>query len=751
MKITRIDKISDYHIFGNYAWGSNLPELKRYNLIYGWNGSGKTTLASLLRCIEKRTDVPSGECVISFDNRPIFSKAFALEKSLPQVRVFNREFVEENIFTQTGSVSPIFYLGKQSIEKQKELDSLRATLSERQRELAKQKALKVRAAEDADEFCKDKAKLIKELLSSSGSNTYNRYNKTSFLNKAIELSKIADYKTNILTAEDKAKYRQQKDSSPKDELPVLSLVVPDLRKIIEKVNSLMAKTITSQIIESLKSDANLSVWVESGLKLHDKLQSGNCLFCGNRLPKDLLEKFRGHFNDEYSEFIFELDSKSSEIEKTVENLNTFAFYNKAQVYDHLASEYDDAVRNTKSDLEMIKDNLKILRVGLIEKKKQPFQVMNPILISLPQNADLLKSANAAISKHNSETRNFKSTILQSRTRIEESIVAESLEVFKQKHARIPTFDTQIQELDTEIDTIQKNIAQNERLVVEYRSPADELNSELTSYLGHSDLKFEVQGTGYTITRHGSPARGLSEGEKTAIAFLYFLKFLNDKSFKLKDGIVVIDDPVSSLDANSLFCAFGFMQARVKDAGQLIILTHNFPFFRQIKHWYMNIPKKMANFYMIQTAFIGKERTAQILQLDPLLAKHESEYHYLFKLVFDCVNSNKPDQSLETYYHMPNVARRLLESFLSFKHPKQAGTGFNNLLKETDFDDAKKSKILRFLHTHSHYENIDDPEHDVSVLSETPKILCDVLKLIENADKKHFDDLVELVKPSSTEE
>ena len=84
--------------------------------------------------------------------------------------------------------------------------------------------------------------------------------------------------------------------------------------------------------------------------------------------------------------------------------------------------------------------------------------------------------------------------------------------------------------------------------------------------GHGDLKFEVQGNGYLITRQGIAANGLSEGEKTAIAFLYFLKSLNDKSLKIQDGIVVIDDTVSGLDANSLFCAFGFMQASFKDAG-----------------------------------------------------------------------------------------------------------------------------------------------------------------------------------------
>lgn len=39
-------------------------------------------------------------------------------------------------------------------------------------------------------------------------------------------------------------------------------------------------------------------------------------------------------------------------------------------------------------------------------------------------------------------------------------------------------------------------------------------------------------------------------ERTSIAFLYFLKSLKATGFDLEIGIVVIDDPVSGLDANS---------------------------------------------------------------------------------------------------------------------------------------------------------------------------------------------------------
>ena len=102
---------------------------------------------------------------------------------------------------------------------------------------------------------------------------------------------------------------------------------------------------------------------------------------------------------------------------------------------------------------------------------------------------------------------------------------------------------------------------------QHRRPAEELNKELASYLGRDELRFDVEQNGYKIMRGAQPALHLSDGERTSIAFLYFLKSLKATDFDLESGIVVIDDPVSSLDANSLFSAFGYMKARTAAAGQ----------------------------------------------------------------------------------------------------------------------------------------------------------------------------------------
>ncbi|MEX3960477.1 hypothetical protein [Trinickia sp. EG282A] len=60
------------------------------------------------------------------------------------------------------------------------------------------------------------------------------------------------------------------------------------------------------------------------------------------------------------------------------------------------------------------------------------------------------------------------------------------------------------------------------------------------------------------------------------------------------------------------------------------------------------------------------------------------------------------------------------------------------------DPAAKARIIRFLHTHSHTEKMSEPEHDLSVLSEAPAVLTDLLALLRANDKQHYDAMMGIV-------
>jgi wobble nucleotide-excising tRNase len=226
--------------------------------------------------------------------------------------------------------------------------------------------------------------------------------------------------------------------------------------------------------------------------------------------------------------------------------------------------------------------------------------------------------------------------------------------------------------------------------------------------------------------------------------VYFLTKINEVGFDLKNGIIVIDDPVSSLDSTTIFQAFGFIKESIKAAGQIFILTHHFDFFRLVKNWF-SYRKNDRECFMMVCKEENSARKSAIIKIDKLLIDYESEYHFLFSVLYKF--AKEKEQHLKEMYPLPNVARKFLESFLAFRVP--VGTKEPSIyqrLSLIDFDTKKKERIRRFVDTHSHprYES-GVQDFDMTILGETPDILNDLLELVEHEDKRHYDFLVKSVK------
>ena len=90
---------------------------------------------------------------------------------LPSVRVFNRDFIASTILAAGGRMDPIYYFGEDSVEKQKQVEKLKDELSRAEKEVATARNQKSKAEKALDDFCINKAKVIKELLISSRTTT----------------------------------------------------------------------------------------------------------------------------------------------------------------------------------------------------------------------------------------------------------------------------------------------------------------------------------------------------------------------------------------------------------------------------------------------------------------------------------------------------------------------------------------------------------------------------------------------------
>ncbi len=740
--IKRLKKIK-YRIFRDWVWPANLNEFSSRNLIYGWNGAGKTTLSRIFRLIEKKDLVDEGEWEIELSNDTILTHSNERNEEV-KIKVFNQDFIQENVFTINRDITPIYYIGEENIEKRKNIEGLKNDLTQKKQALSKSQGEENSLKREFDQFCSDIAnRSIKELLSSSPSNSYNNYDRSRYIRKSEELQSIDDIQKLILTQDEEDSLNKKKSTTPKQKIAAIHINLPHGEEIKARLESLFSTTVISQVIQSLEGKKQLSDWIKTGLDIFKAEQVNHCLFCEQRLPEDRLKALEGHFNNEYNIFMQRLSDEDLKISETITHLRNFHLPDESRLYDHLQSEYLRAKNLLTDQINNLIKYLESLIQLISSKKEKPFEsIQSNINLDLEAQEDLLKELDKIILKHNTETDDFTKITQDSREKLESHIVAKALPDYKEKNALYKKAQDQVNQLKGEIKTINDNIIKLEKDILEHRKPAEELNADLSSYLGSDSLRFELSESGYQIMRGGKVASNLSEGEKTAIAFLYFLKSLEDKAFQIESGIVVIDDPVSSLDSSALYHAYAFMQKKTENAWQLFILTHNHAFFRQVRNWFCYLKKNQRQFYILEAFEDSEGRKSYIKTLDKLLLDFDSDYHYLFNKVYTTANSLASD-SMEAYYHLPNMARRLLEAFLAFRFPSNNKEIYHKL-QMVDFDVSKKARIGDFLNIHSHNKTIHEPEHDQSILTETPSILKDILELIKFEDPKHYKEMLETV-------
>ena len=787
MKITRISRIRGYRLFRDYSWPADgLPDFGRYNLIFGWNGTGKTTLSGLFSYLQKKQPVTEGDVQFLIDKNAVNGGNLDTA-TLPPVRVFNRDTVNRVVFENPAhELPPIYVLGEDSAVKQEEINGLKndiASLKQREAELRDSKSTQEGSFET---WCSDRALSIKNLLTAPGGGRYNNYNKADFKRAADKLLS-ASPEPMPLSAEEREKYVAAKSGRPLEKLSSQSIDYPDLHSLTKEVGEILEKCVLSRALDELVADPPVSSWVEQGLVLHTGEHSSEaCRFCNQPLPAERLSRLQDHFNDEFQRFTRGIDGLISKVASAKAAFAAFKPPSKGLLYPHLVKEYEKKVGEHSTQSLMVNVYLDALDAALRAKRNEPFKALElhhfltsksppdqppgtleTILqiimtgfshISAKLGRDACVRINAIIDEHNKYTANYAAEVERSRVSLEEDEVLQSLNEYRRRRDDIRGAELDLSAVGDSIRSADDKISELERDIRSHRKTADELNKEMAAYLGRDELRFEPKETGYTISRNGEPAVHLSEGERTAVAFMYFLKSLSGEDFDMKNGVVVVDDPVSSLDANSLYSAFGFMKSRTQHVGQLFVLTHNFTFFRQVKNWFNYIEKlngrkpvpsklKHVRFYMMRPHVVDGARSAHITVLDDLLHEYESEYHYLFRTVYEAAH-NGAGAPLKDYYVLPNTGRRLLETVLAFKRPEKSGELYQQLLGVDGFDEAKKARIIRFTNTYSHNGQIDDPEHDLSVLAETPEILRDVLALVEYVDPEHYRGMVQSVAPQA---
>lgn len=763
MRFSRITRIRGHRVFRDFVWPSNLLEFGQFNLIYGWNGAGKTTLSALFAYIERRENVAGGDIEFEIDGTTRISGSSLSSANVPKVKVFNRDFIQQNVLEGGTSLSPIYFLGKESADRQREINRLVVDRDAAQVALDSAATRATAAGKLLDTFAISTARAIKQRLQGGGVHRYNGYDKADFAADVKSLDDTSARARSVTEDEERALV-QQKDEKLRAAIQTVPGHSLNLGALAMRTVEVVGRSVTSDVIDKLACDRETSSWVQRGLTLH--AATDECQFCEGTLSATRRDALNRHFNDavrtlqqDLNRISIELNRACSEVQVVAPDVHAF--------YDDLHMRYQLALTILGRCQSLVAARLGDLEQAVERRKTDVLTTQGPTAstgVDL-QNAEMQLSAalaevNAVIETHGRKSASFVESISVARDRLAWSAIANAFSEHRELQQKCDSATQDCQRSLESVARLNGEIARLEREVRQHRHAADELNTELRSYLGREELTFAVEENGYVVRRGDVPATHLSEGERTAIAFLYFLKSLNDRDFDLTEGVVVIDDPVSSLDANALFSAFGYMQARSTAAGQLFVLTHSFAFFRLVKNWFHHLPKQGSSkparrpgrlFSLTAVTGVSGQRTSSLGPIDPMLEEYDSEYHFLFKRIREEALRDDGTVPLSERYPMPNLARRLVEAFLAFRHPDCSGqNALHAALRKVGFDEGRKTRILRFINTHSHSGRIGDPGEDLFVLAETGIVLRDILELIEAVDHEHFEALVRRTSTSSQE-
>jgi wobble nucleotide-excising tRNase len=773
-EIAQFKRLKNLGIFRQFVW-DGLKDFNKLNLIYGWNGSGKSTLSAVFEALELKTALDpthyeQAEYQIVSTGGTTFDDKNVDQCNLP-ISTFNRGFVSRHI-DWDKQLKGILLIDQKKITEVEQLNEKKKVASSKNQEVIAARAEITEAQKKRQDFLTQAAKRIRislQIIATTDAR-YLNYDRTK-LGQLIE-SNQQGLRSGSFVQTDARVIELTKEASPATKSILvtefaLSVSKDRYKKAFERLSELLLSTAENTAIERLKTHPDLQEWVATGLELHKAHESKECEFCGALLRTDRLDLLGKHFNTNYLEFQERLNKATIWLNDQTLQIPTLP--NDDQLYEELQETYRQARLALSNSTQEF--NAQLSKWAKVLSEKVTNQSLGTLFISQISDESLdrvqkcISDVTGILKRHNAKTKNFLDITKKAKDELELHYTSIELKDFDY-FAKLEDTEKAIIEEKNLSDQLEKT--QNEAAILEKSLSttglgADEFNKHLHRFLGHSEISLKIASgsIGYVIARGNSTKRttGLSEGEKTAIALVYFMTKLKENGRTVSDQIVVLDDPISSFDSKHLFQAYAYIKEHCKDASQLFILTHNYTFFKLIRDWYdannknrsRKHPAKTpnANFYVLDVAMDGA-RQAIIKDAPISLIRYNSEYHYLFEKLN---NFRAQGQlNIEGTYLAANLSRKLLETFFAFKFPNTSKDDFKALCdaaakRSNKTDSVASEKIYRFINKYSHSNSIEmTGEATENTQGESGQIVQQIFEWVEDLDKTHYDEMLSAVAP-----
>lgn len=661
---------------------------KKINFIYGNNGTGKTTIS---RFIENPGELKFNKSNLIYD-----------ESGECNTLIYNQDFVRVNFNPETG-LRGIYTFGEESEEKYKLIEKLKKEKVELKNKFIQNKTkienINSNILDNKNRVTDKLWNALKKKYCNNTPELYKGYlgKKEQFFSKCTSI----EYSDNVL---DNDKILKEYNLLYKEEPVEKSLLkLVDFKSIITIKNS---EIFQIEIIENkdiklskLIDDLNNGSWVEVGLSYLEH-SDNKCPFCQQDITKEFINKIYGLYDGKYKkerdEFFLNRDCLINKIDE----FKTFILDNALLLDD------SELIANTNLYFDKVLEELSKKEKDLKYKCCFPTndEIFNKIENKIIEVNKIITENNDKIKELSTNRQKLSDDAWKFLRNSCESELKDYFECAKKNDVELKkiieeneTINNSIQQIDAEVKRIENSITSITKTITQINTTLEKFNFTNFKLVENEDhLTYSI------IRPDGSNASStLSEGEFSFISFLYFYNLIfgsKTRSGLEEDHILVIDDPVTSMDSNTLFIISTLIRELIelcmndrRHIKQLFVLSHNLYFFKEVTYGYdgsKKVNKKNIEYFVV-TKVNGESKIKSFGYENPIKTSYELLWSKLREKEYT-------DDSIQ------NTMRRILEQFL--KMIDYGGPNNRNVELINMFDDADKvtvKSLLSYINDGSH--------------------------------------------------
>jgi wobble nucleotide-excising tRNase len=688
---------------------SNLSsvEFNQVNIVFGHNGAGKSSLATGIYKEYTATGEPKGSS-----------------------RIFGSKYVDTTLMLEDkkGIRGVISNFGIPDLEIEKKITKNNNRIQEITNE-NKNNADELKKIIDSTET------LIKDTVTRRKENNRKINNKPSEKTSEEKVKLwIDDYDKAFkdFPDEDYNKITGGIDYTAENE-QVSNLVLHDLLSYEENLVAEMSAVLEKPYPKVEIPNSEIINWLQAGLHIHEGKRT--CEYCGNSFDTEAVKsKVMAFVNDERHKAITQLENYSATF-NSITDAATIILGNKETYISLLGLNNDDFIELDKA----LNDIGDFVKGELNEKMKDMSQER-----TAPKDFDKsIGSINVLINKLNVSKSKRSKEITEKINRLE--VLVKGAIGFEIKNsAAISDNITKIDDLNKStrlLDTEKNKLIDANTLLASKKSDLADFAAYLNGVLVDLNLNFKLEiEDEYYLLKHTDKSTlkvsDISDGERNLLALIYFYyEMLGDSSGTFKDSIklIVIDDPISSLDDGNKFYITELIRTILnQNSAQVFVFTHSWDDFCNITYG-----QSGDNISLFEIKKVAGVSNIHLISNKKLL----KPYIMLYREVDSFQQKGVADISDDDALHMPNILRRILEEYVKFRVDVDFATAGKNgdiskaLFSEeiSKISNTKKQKLNQLLTVCNVLSHKANQPKNPSEIHESAKFL---IGSIEQHDKFH---------------